>query len=197
MRGPDEGIGAPTVGRTMTSSPRTRTAPDRPLRRPALAGTLRLGVVLVLVTLATACGGSPPPPEPPPAPSSVPPRIPTDAPTGSRPVPASPDPLVAEPPAGTTALPATQVDATALPASLPRMVWRRDTRTVGVYGRAGGCTDARVEVVEQGAARVVLRIVQFSTGPGPCTRELRYPPLEVTLDADLGARPVVLTGSTP
>ena len=43
----------------------------------------------------------------------------------------------------------------------------------------------------------MLRVEQFSTGPGPCTRELVYPPLEVTLESPLGERPVVLTGAVP
>lgn len=111
-------------------------------------------------------------------------------------MPADPDPLIAAPPAGTTVVPAARVDATAMPPGLPTLVWTRGDRTVGVFGRGGGCTDARVEVVEQAADRVVLRVVQFTTGPGPCTRELVYPPLEVALDADLGTRPVVLTGVT-
>jgi hypothetical protein len=77
------------------------------------------------------------------------------------------------------------------------LVWTRDDHTIGAYGRGGGCTDARLEIVEQGPERVVLRVVQFSTGPGPCTRELIYPPLEATLDGPLGERPVVLTGQVP
>ncbi|GLZ45248.1 hypothetical protein Acsp06_14330 [Actinomycetospora sp. NBRC 106375] len=159
-----------------------------------LPTTLRLGLLAAIVLLAAGCGSGGTP-EPPP---EAPPTIPTGAPPPSnRPVPATPDPLVATPPAGAGALPAERVDAGALPAGLPTLVWTRGDRVVGVYGRAGGCTDARAEVVEQGADRVVLRVVQFSTGPGPCTRELVYPPLEVTLDAPLGERRVVLTGAVP
>jgi hypothetical protein len=161
-------------------------------RRSALAG---IGTVLAVLILASACGGSPS--EPGPAPSGAPARIPTDAPPGGttsgRPVPA-PDPLTATPPSGGTVVPATQVDAESLPAGFPTLVWTRGPRTLGVYGRAGGCTEARVELAEQTAEKVVLRVVQYSTGPGPCTRELRYPPLEAPLAADLGDRRVVLTG---
>ncbi|MHC1563122.1 hypothetical protein ACR9E3_29530 [Actinomycetospora sp. C-140] len=166
-------------------------------RAPMLPTTLRLGLLTAIVLLATGCGSGGSPEQPPSSPG-VPPTIPTGAPPPSnRPAPATPDPLVATPPAGATALAAERVDATALPVGLPTLVWTRGDRVVGVYGRAGGCTDARVEVVEQGADRVVLRVVQFSTGPGPCTRELVYPPLEVTLDGPLGERPVVLTGAVP
>ena len=154
------------------------------LRPVLLAAALSSGVLL-----AAGCGGAG---EEPPLPESS--TLPTAAPPGTRPVPATPDPLVAAPPAGATALPAGRVDAAALPAGLAPLVWTRDDRTIGAYGRGGGCTDARLEVVEQGPERVVLRVVQFSTGPGPCTRELIYPPLEATLDAPLGERPVVLTG---
>ncbi|GAA4931672.1 hypothetical protein EV188_1011074 [Actinomycetospora succinea] len=165
-------------------------------RPPALPPTLRLGLLAAAVLLAAGCGQSDPP-EPAGTPSA-PPMIPTGAPPPSnRPVPAEPDPLTAAPPAGATALPTGRVDASALPAGLPTLVWTRGDAVVGVYGRAGGCTDARLTVVEQDTERVVLRVEQFSTGPGPCTRELVYPPLEATLAAPLGERPVVLTGAVP
>lgn len=154
---------------------------------------LRFGLLAVVVLLAAGCSSGEDTPS-----GTAPPTIPTGAPAPSnRPVPASPDPLVATPPAGATALPAGRVDTSALPAGLPTLVWTRGARTVGVYGRAGGCTEARLEVVEQGADRVVLRVVQQRTSPGPCTRELVYPPLEATLDAPLGQRRVVLTGVVP
>ena len=159
---------------------------------PSTRSVLRLGLLAAVLVLAAGCGseGSPPP--------AGPPTIPTGAPPPSnRPVPATPDPLVASPPVGATSLPPERVDATALPAGLPTLVWTRGDRTVGVYGRAGGCTDARLEVVEQGADRVVLRVVQVTTGPGPCTRELVYPPLEAALTDPLGERTVVLTGQVP
>ncbi len=158
---------------------------------------MRLGLLLAVLVLASACGGNDAGPPPAGAPAPAPATVPTDTPpTGGRPVPVAPDPLTATPPAGGTAVPAAQVDATAMPAGLPTLVWTRGERTLGVYGRAGGCTEARVEVVEQTADRVGLRVVQYSTGPGPCTRELRYPALEMVLDTDLGRRTVVLTGVT-
>jgi hypothetical protein len=107
----------------------------------------------------------------------------------------APDPLTATPPAGATALPAQQVDTSATPPGQPTLVWTRGGSTLGVYGRAGGCTAARAEIVEQTAERVSLRVVQVTTGGGPCTRELRYPPLEVALEAALGSRQVVLSGT--
>lgn len=156
--------------------------------------TRTIGPALLLATLVLAAGcGSPPSPEPASPPS--PERIPVDAPPGGpgRPTPA-PDPLTATAPDGGVVVPAAQVDAAGLPPGFPTLVWTRGSRTVGVYGRAGGCTEARLELVEQSAERVVVRVVQFPTGPGPCTRELRYPSLEAPLAADLGTRRVVLTG---
>jgi len=175
----------------MSTPTATARAAARAVLRPVLLAAALTGVVLV----AAGCGGAG---EEPPRPESS--TLPTDAPppgTSNRPVPATPDPLVATPPAGTTALPAERVDAGALPAGLAPLVWTRGDTVIGAYGRGGGCTDARLEVVEQGPEQVVLRVVQFSTGPGPCTRELIYPPLEATLDAPLGERRVVLTGQVP
>lgn len=157
---------------------------------------LALPLLLVAVLLASCSGGAGEPPAPSTAPSSPgPERIPTDAPPTSldRPTPA-PDPLTAAPPQGGVVVDAARVDAAGLPPGFPTLVWTRGTDTVGVYGRAGGCTEARAEVVAQDAARVELRVVQERTSPDPCTRELRYPPLEVRLDAPLGERRVVLRG---
>lgn len=155
---------------------------------------------LAVLTLAAGCGDSSPStppstPAPPSASPEAPPTIPTGAPPArpERPIPAA-DPLTSTPPAGATPLPASQVDAENLPPGFPTLVWTYGPRTVGVYGRAGGCTESRAEVADQTDAQVRIRVVQYSTGRGPCTRELRYPPLEVTLAADLGARRVVLVG---
>ena len=158
----------------------------------ALPTTVLLPAALLGVALLLAgCGGSSTPP--PPAPDT-PPTVATGAPPARPPAPAAPDPLTATPPDGTTALDPARVDAGALPPGFPTLVWTRGPRTLGVYGRAGGCTEASAQVVDQTAQAVTLRVVQTTTSPGPCTRELRYPALEVTLAADLGTRRVVLTG---
>ncbi|NMO89833.1 hypothetical protein [Actinomycetospora sp. TBRC 11914] len=146
-----------------------------------------VGVALLLA----ACGGtSPPPPDP-----STPPTVATGAPPGGTSTPpVPPDPLTADPPDGTTALDPSRVEARGLPPGFPTLVWTRGPRTLGVYGRAGGCTEASAQVVEQTAQEVTVHVLQTTTSTGPCTRELRYPPLEVTLAQDLGTRRVVLTG---
>ena len=157
--------------------------------RTVLIPSALLGVAL----LVAGCGGTTPPPAPG---TGTPPTVATGAPPAGTPAatPAPPDPLTATPPDGTTALDASRVEARGLPPGFPTLAWTRGARTLGVYGRAGGCTEASAQVAEETAQAVTLRVVQTTTSPGPCTRELRYPPLEVTLAGDLGARRVVLTG---
>lgn len=162
----------------------------RALRMTVLFPSALLGVALLLA----GCGGNPSSPPNPGPPTGVP-TVATGAPPGGTSTPpVPPDPLTAEPPAGTTALDPSRVDVRGLPPGFPTLVWTRGPRTLGVYGRAGGCTEASAQVVEQTPREVTLRVVQTTTSPGPCTRELRYPPLEVTLAEDLGTRQVVLTG---
>jgi len=97
------------------------------------------------------------------------------------------------PPAGSVPVPEAKVDASALPEGYPRVAWTEgDGRTLGAYGQAGGCIEASAEVREQTAQRVVLRITETVTSTGPCTMEIRFPPLSVTLDSPLGDRTVVL-----
>jgi hypothetical protein len=162
------------------------------LRTTVLIPSALLGAAL----LVAGCGATTPPPAPGPG---APPTVATGAPPAGTPTsaPADPltaDPLTADPPDGTTALDASRVEARGLPPGFPTLVWTRGPRTLGVYGRAGGCTEASAQVADQTAEAVTLRVVQTTTSTGPCTRELRYPPLEVTLAADLGTRRVVLTG---
>ncbi len=160
----------------------------RALRMTVLFPSALLGVALLLA----GCGGGS---SPPPADPGTPPTVATGAPPGGTSTPPVPvDPLVAVPPDGTTALDASRVDAQGLPPGFPTLVWTRGPRTVGVYGRAGGCTEATAQLADQTPEAVTVRVVQTTTSTGPCTRELRYPPLEVTLAADLGQRRVVLTG---
>jgi hypothetical protein len=149
-----------------------------------------VGVALLLAGCGGTPGPSPSPPDPP-----TPPTVATGAPPGGTSTPPVPaDPLTADPPDGTTALEPSRVEARGLPPGFPTLVWTRGPRTLGVYGRAGGCTEASAQLVGQTAQEVTVRVLQTTTSTGPCTRELRYPPLEVTLADDLGARRVVLTG---
>ncbi|MCD2189807.1 hypothetical protein [Actinomycetospora soli] len=151
-------------------------------------------IVLLAVTLVLTAGcggGSAPSGDPSPA------TVPTGAPPGGTSTPPVPvDPLVAAPPPGGTALDPARVTTTGLPAGFPTLVWTTGPRTLGVYGRAGGCTEATAAIAAQTAEEVTVRITQTSTSTGPCTRELRYPAFDLPLDADLGQRRVVLTGET-
>lgn len=156
----------------------------------------RLGATVAaaaIVLLAAACGqqeevgfgGSPPTT-----------GTSDDVPVSTRPIPSGemPDPMNPAPPPGAQAVPAPKVDASALPEGYPRVVWTEgDGRAIGAYGVAsGGCVEVRGEVAEQNAQRVVLRIIEHTTSTGPCTMEIRYPPVTVKLAEPLGDRTVVL-----
>lgn len=100
------------------------------------------------------------------------------------------------PPPGATAVPAAQVDASALPEGYPRLVWiQGDGRTFGAYGQEGGCTQVHSELREQTPQLVRIAFVEVTMSPGPCTMDLRFRPLTVQLEAPLGERTVVLTRS--
>lgn len=101
------------------------------------------------------------------------------------------------PPAGGRALPAQQVDASALPEGYPRLVWTEgDGHTVGAYGQEGGCTAVHAELREQTAKLVRLAFVEVATSAGPCTMDLRFRTLTVVLDAPLAGRTVILEHQT-
>lgn len=101
------------------------------------------------------------------------------------------------PPPGGSVLPAVQVDATALPEGHPRLVWTRaGGRVVGVYGQEGGCGRVRAELLEQAGPQIRIELVETIPTTGPCTMDLRFPPLSVQLDEPLGERTVVLERRT-
>lgn len=104
------------------------------------------------------------------------------------------DPMNPQPPPGAQAVPASKVDASALPEGYPKVAWTTGGgRAVGAYGMAsGGCVEVDGELAEQNPQRVVLRLVERTTSPGPCTMEIRYVPVSVELAEPLGERTVVL-----
>ncbi len=67
---------------------------------------------------------------------------------------------------------------------------------VGFYGQEGGCTQVHADVREQTPRMVRIVLVEVTTSSGPCTMDLRFPPLAVQLDAVLGDRTVVLERQT-
>lgn len=101
------------------------------------------------------------------------------------------------PPAGARALPSAQIDSSALPPGYPRLVWTQgDGRPVGLYGQESGCTHVHADLREQTPRLVRVALVEITAKSGPCTMDLRFPPLAVQLDAPLGDRTVVLERQT-
>jgi len=152
-------------------------------------------VAAAFALLAVACGqqeevgfgGVPPTATPSPA------TAPESA--GTNPVPpAQIDPMNPQPPTGAQPVPASKVDASALPEGYPRAAWTTDGgKAAGAYGVAsGGCVEVSGELAEQNPQRVVLRLVEHTTSDGPCTMEIRYVPVSVELAEPLGERTVVL-----
>lgn len=103
----------------------------------------------------------------------------------------------AEPlPGGPTPVPAERIDASTLSELYKKDVQvSADGRTLRVIGLAGGCKRASAEVAAQAADQVRITLVTTyypPAGGGLCTQELYDVPLNVTLDAPLGDRRVVL-----
>ncbi|MBM7810667.1 hypothetical protein [Saccharothrix algeriensis] len=161
-------------------------------------------VVVLAVLIAAGCGGDGSPSGSPPfTPSTEPssasvtasatPSV-TASPPASTPV--GPPPQSSAPPLpGATAVPAEQVDGSALPDAYRREAWvSPDGRTVQVAGLAGGCKRASAEVEAQSADQVLITLVTTYHRPegGVCTEELFPVPVDVTLDAPLGDRRIVL-----
>jgi len=111
--------------------------------------------------------------------------------TQDDPVPQVPDGPI--PPPGGQSLPAEQVDGSALPEGYPRLVWTQENGSVlGAYGQEGGCSVVRANLVEETPEAVHVRFIEFTPTTGPCTMDLRFPPLTVPLAEPLGDRTVVL-----
>ncbi|QFZ17537.1 hypothetical protein [Saccharothrix syringae] len=122
--------------------------------------------------------------------------------SGSRPGPTTPAPVPPPQstppplPGGETEVPGAQVDGGTLPDTYERQAWTSaDGRVLRVVGLAGGCKTASAEVTAQSADQVRITLVTTYYPPAEgtaCTQELRDVPLDVTLDAPLGDRLVVL-----
>jgi hypothetical protein len=111
-------------------------------------------------------------------------------------VPEPPPQSSAEPlPGGPTAVPAERVDGSTLSDLYKKDVQvSADGRTLRVIGIAGGCKRASAEVAAQAAdqVRITLVTTYYPPSGGVCTQELYDVPLNVTLDAPLGDRRIVL-----
>ncbi|WP_447006469.1 hypothetical protein ACRAKI_08320 [Saccharothrix isguenensis] len=99
-------------------------------------------------------------------------------------------------PGGPTEVQAERIDGSTLPDHYEQKAWTsEDGRTVQVVGVAGGCKTASAEVTAQSGDQVLITLVTTYYAPPEgslCTQELRDVPLNVTLDAPLGSRRLVL-----
>ncbi|MFJ6674043.1 hypothetical protein ACIQMJ_23275 [Actinosynnema sp. NPDC091369] len=92
---------------------------------------------------------------------------------------------------GETEVPSAQVDSGALGHQEP--VWTSaDARTVRITGEEGGCDRVRAEVTAQSGDQVMITLVTTTYPAAACTADIRHVPLDVTLDAPLGSRRIVL-----
>ncbi|MFE9745736.1 hypothetical protein ACFYOT_12590 [Saccharothrix saharensis] len=111
----------------------------------------------------------------------------------SQPTPPPPQ-TSAEPLAGgQTEVPSAQVDSGALGHQEP--VWTSaDARTIRVTAEEGGCDRVRAEVTAQSGDQVLITLVttKYSDSAAACTADIRHVPLNVTLDAPLGSRRILL-----
>lgn len=119
----------------------------------------------------------------------------TVRPPGQSGVPTPPPQSSAPPLPAPTEVPPARVDGSTLPETYkPQVAVANDGKTLQVIGQAGGCKTASAEVTAQSADQVLITLVTTYYAPngGVCTQELRDVPLNVTLDAPLGDRRVVL-----
>ncbi|KMS86800.1 hypothetical protein [Prauserella rugosa] len=93
-------------------------------------------------------------------------------------------------------VPADQLNGRGLPEGFPREATAKG-RTLTITAQEGGCGKASAEVTEQDADTVSVLLVETETaGKMMCTMDIRYPPVDVRLDAPLGERTLVLEHTT-
>lgn len=97
-------------------------------------------------------------------------------------------------PEGSVAVPAGQIDVTALPDGYPREVSASNGDTVlSITAEEGGCGHISAAAVEQTARRVVVQLTQTrGQADQMCPMHVRDITVTVTLSAPLGRRTVVL-----
>ena len=108
--------------------------------------------------------------------------------------PSRPDlPSVHLPP-GSEPVAGSKVNASALPAGYPRLVWTQgDGSTIGFFAEQGACTTVSASVVSQTDSAVTVRllIIQQATTK-PCPQYLINKEMTVKLDRPLGSRTVIM-----
>ncbi|RJQ82330.1 hypothetical protein D5S17_03065 [Pseudonocardiaceae bacterium YIM PH 21723] len=79
-------------------------------------------------------------------------------------------------------------------------VWTtQNGKKIGLYAQEGGCGKVRADLASQ--SQTEIKIVLVETVPSPekkmaCTLDLRYPPVEVALDAPHNDRRIVVDRRT-
>ncbi|HEX3778177.1 MAG TPA: hypothetical protein VHX38_00790 [Pseudonocardiaceae bacterium] len=156
----------------------------------------RLGIVLgtaALVLLAAGCAGRAASDDAAGQASSLPAA---NAPGSTRaaPGPAAPDlPSVHLPP-GSEPVAGAKVDASALPAGYPRLVWTvGNGGTLGFFTEQGACQTVSAQVIAQTATAVTIRLLQIQpASTKPCPHSLLNKPTTVGLSQPLGSRTVIM-----
>lgn len=97
-------------------------------------------------------------------------------------------------PEGSTPVPEKQIDAAALPADYPRVVYTGNGGTIlSIKAVEGGCGHAIGEAAVQDGKQVVVNLTEKKGQTGQmCTMDIRYPVVSVALASPLGGRTVVL-----
>ncbi|HEY2694855.1 MAG TPA: hypothetical protein VGJ45_05260 [Pseudonocardiaceae bacterium] len=97
-------------------------------------------------------------------------------------------------PAGAVPVAGAKVDARALPAGYPRLVWTEGNGgVVGFFAEQGACTTASASVIGETDLAVTVRLV--ITQPAstkPCPQYLLNKEMTVNLDRPLGSRTVIM-----
>lgn len=144
--------------------------------------------IAALALLAVGCAGRPP------ASAGSPPSLST-APTSTGPTSTSaPDLPNVHLPAGAVPVAGSKVDATALPAGYPRLVWTEDNgATIGFFAEQGACTTASASVPAQTDSSVTVRLlITKAATTKPCPLYLLDKQMTVKLDRPLGDRTVIM-----
>jgi hypothetical protein len=91
-------------------------------------------------------------------------------------------------------VPASRIDASALPEGYPQEVYTGNGGTVlSIKAQEGGCGHAFAQRAQESARQVVVTLSETPAEPGEvCTMDIRNPVVTVPLKAPLGERTVVL-----
>lgn len=108
--------------------------------------------------------------------------------------PGSPDLPNVHLPVGAVPVAGTRVDARALPAGYPRLVWTEGNGgVIGFFAEQGACTTVSASVVGQTDQSVTVRLlITQPASTKPCPQYLLNKEMTVNLDRPLGSRTVIM-----